>query len=154
MLQSRLAGTRTSDRFARSSALPSATGWITLARLYSIQRSTELFAQFAEITFNSTFASDQHMVGIGQAMIGQKFTQQRTKSPFHPVADNRVADLFRHGNPEPLAASVVPVRKQHKTGPCNAQAPIRGKKIRAASEDCQRRRAGHRLSLSGAGTFV
>lgn len=69
------------------------------------------------------------MVMIGQAALRKCFPQKFSKPPFHPVADNRIADSFGNGDPVTFAKAVIGTRQQNKTGPRNAQPVIGSQKV-------------------------
>lgn|GEM_PF-2967084 len=124
------------------------------------QSRLKLGTQLRKITFNAAFATDQHMVGTGHALMWQNITQQRAKAPFHAIARHRIADLACNGH-----AKARPIRysatgsdsiaggngaignkarlyQQHKAGSCDPDPMVCSNKIRPLADNGQRQRPG------------
>lgn len=71
------------------------------------------------------------MVVIGKAVFGKRAPQEFAKTPLHPVADNRIANLLGNGDPVSYALAPVGPGQQNESRLRISQALIGGQKIRA-----------------------
>ena len=140
-------------------ALAGTTRRIALTSRNACQSRLKFGTQLRKITFNTAFATDQHVVGTSDALMWQNITQQRAKTPFHAIARDRIADLARNGHSKPR-----PIRfgttgsdsitcdngtsarfyQQHKAGPCDPDSMVCSDEICAFADDGQRQRPGQR----------
>src|SRR5688500_7271853 len=60
----------------------------------------EIGAEQSEIALDAAGAADQDMVGALHAPDRQDLAGEGAEPPLHPVADDRAANLLRHGDPE------------------------------------------------------
>ena len=77
------------------------SGRIAFAGRSAFQCSAQFGAQQRKIALDPAFAPDQHMIGCGEAVLGEEIAQQLAEAPLHPVADNRVADSFGNSYAKP-----------------------------------------------------
>ena len=85
---------------------------------------------------DSAGPADHNMVGPGNPMFGQGFAGEGPEAAFHPVADDRIADLPGHGDADAHGRIVVTARadEQDEAGHGGALAAIGGEEIRALGD--------------------
>jgi hypothetical protein len=96
------------------------------------QRLVQFSIQSGEIALNPAVAPDQYVIMIRQTLVRQPGTQQFTKAALHPVTHHRIANFLGNGDAVSFAFAAIGLRQKHETGACNAQAPVRSKKISTA----------------------
>ena len=65
------------------------------------ERLDQFVAERCERAFDATLPSNQNMVRAGQAERWQEFAGERAQAPFHPVANDGIADLARDREADP-----------------------------------------------------
>ena len=73
------------------------------------------------------------MIGAGDAEFGQGFAGKGAESTLHPVTDDGIADLLRHGDADAHGRIVIAARadEQDKSGHGGSLAAVGGEKVRA-----------------------
>ena len=101
-----------------------------------MQRLSKFRFQLNERTLNAASAADQDVIGAGNPRFGEHQPCELTKSPFHPIADDRIADLLGNGEAEAKRGIAVVARtdEQHEPSHRRASAAVRGQEIRAAAD--------------------
>jgi hypothetical protein len=76
------------------------------------------------------------MIGAGNAMIGQGCASEGAEAALHPVANDRVADLFGDGEADAHGRIVIAARadEQDETGHGGAPAAVGGEEVRAFAD--------------------
>lgn len=117
------------------------------------ERFGEFGPKLAEVPLHPTITADQHMIGAANAARGQHFPRERPQSALHPVANNRVTDLFSDGEADahPRIAIGPVAYQQDETRHRRPLATVRREKIRAAG---QGRNGGGRLPGGYADSFL
>ena len=101
------------------------------------KRLRQILAEQREITLYAAGTANHDVVSAAHPKRRQHFASKRTKTPLHPVTDNRIADLFGNRDAKPhrrISIGAIP-HKQNETTICRAFCRIGGKKILARA-DC------------------
>ena len=73
------------------------------------------------------------MIGAGDCMVGKGFANQRAKATLHAVANDRIADLLRHGvtDTDKVVVIAALANEQDEAGRRRALAAVGGKEVGA-----------------------
>ena len=95
----------------------------------------EIQPERRKVALDSACPADHDMIRSSRAIGANHCASQLAKSPLHPIAYNGIADLLRHGDPQPLCriAIIALAHQQHKAGRRHPACCIGGQKIRPLS---------------------
>lgn len=100
------------------------------------QRFGELGGERGIIALDPALPSDQHVIRTGYALDRQKLARERPQPAFHPVANDRVADLLGDGEADANRGLTIVTRAylQHEAGHRHASPAIGREEIAAAGQ--------------------
>ncbi len=96
----------------------------------------QLDFQLLERPLDSTRSADQDMVRPGDTAFGENGASKLPEASFHPVTDDRVADLLRNGESDPKGRVVITARSDQENESWRGRTPaaVRGQEVRAAGK--------------------
>lgn len=110
---------------------------ITLAFGCACEGLIQLCDHRLKVALEAPGSAHQNVVMMRHTLFRQSRSQKLTKSPFHAIAHDSVADLLGYGHTKTLSAAAIGSRQQHETRLRVAKTLVRSDKIGAFGNDGQ-----------------